>query len=216
MTMTRETVEKLMSDATPGPWYIQHETDSPELSIVDDRGFFVATAHTGVTDPGLSGWQTEPNAHLIISVHDIAAALLAAWDERDVLRAALDTDDKMISEITEDVVRWKRRAEAAEANVARLESHIEATAKDIHKLLIAAEAEIAELKLDATARDVRIFELSEELDDAEAKVARLVEAMERIKSSAMWVRGEQAYREFPKYVLNAVRDALSDIKGDKP
>ena len=80
----------------------------------------------------------------------------------------------------------------------------------------AAEAEIAELNLNATARDVRIFELSEELDNAEAKVARLVDAMQRIKSRAMWVRGDQSYREFPKYVLNAVRDALSDIKGAKP
>jgi len=53
------------------------------------------------------------------------------------------------------------------------------------------------------------------VETAEAKVARLVEAIERIKSRAMWVRGDQSYREFPKYILNAVRDALADIKGAK-
>ena len=143
-------------------------------------------------------------------MNQAAAALLAAWDERDVLlnrafdegqilaalrdceaerdamRAALGADDKMISEITEDVVRWKRRAEAAEGELVVTDKLLLAEAQQSLDRLAraeAAEAEIAELKLDAAARDVRVFELREELDNAEAKLAERDAENARLRES---------------------------------
>lgn len=51
--------------------------------------------------------------------------------------------------------------------------------------------------------------------DLREENAALRETLEKLKRMAMLLRGDQAYREYPKAVLNVVADALSKAKEGK-
>jgi len=49
-------------------------------------------------------------------------------------------------------------------------------------------------------------------DPRDAVIARLVEALEHIRSRAISTRGDQAYREFPRFAEKASRAAIAAAK----
>ena len=63
----------------------------------------------------------------------------------------------------------------------------------------------------ATAAEARLAAV-------EAENVRMREALGRIRNEAMRVRGDQAYRDFPKFALNVTRAAIAPkpTEGDTP
>ena len=189
MTLTRETVAKLLADGLIVALRSGDQADMDGCRVKVSREACETAAETmeALATALLAAWdERDVLLNRAFDEGQILAALRDCDAERDAMRAALGADDKMISEITEDVVRWKRRAEAAEGELVVTDKLLlTKTQQSLDRLARAeaADAEIVELNLNATARDVRIFELREELDNAEAKLAERDAEVARLREA---------------------------------
>jgi len=128
MTLKRETVEKLLADATRGPWGVMKPTDwimAGMMHVAQVRGYGWLTGHGGdgpkLSDAEATSVQTA-NASLIASAPDLATALLTAWDERDALAVIAKKANEHLYGAISERDRARTRADAAEAKLAELEA----------------------------------------------------------------------------------------------
>ena len=86
-------LRQLLAEATEGPWFVaSREGDDEAWWIWADRDepFTVAQASYGGPDNRTDGEAEEADAALIVAAVNALPALLAAAEERDRLRAAIE------------------------------------------------------------------------------------------------------------------------------
>ena len=175
MTLTRDAVEKMLADATPGPWRAVGENYDAVRIVTAHEMPQPDHSYGRQTVVGSSEWThvTDEDARLIASTPDTATALLTAWDERDALMAAVQANLLRPNYV---------RAEAAEAKlaerdaeIARLRAQLDSTLKD--RALIIAERDTAKKIADAMEGEAHahIKLWGDALRRAEAAEAKLAE-----------------------------------------
>jgi hypothetical protein len=153
--ISKEAVAKMMEGVTEGPWVFAIVSDDEDYGeTYEVRG-----------QPDGDGW-----ADVVSSSDDPDDARFIAWAreavpalsaERDALAAKLAEREAQVERLLAAQLDHEISLEAAEANVTRLEAHIEGTAKDTHKLLMAAEARVAELESIIRGKTFTVDEVAE-------------------------------------------------------
>lgn len=91
--------------------------------------------------------------------------------------------------------------------------------QDLHVLAAIRIEELAMLRrtsaLDALAAYGQAQDAHEAQLEAEAKLDKVVESLREMHKKSMWLRGEQSYREFARYVEKITRTTLAEVEGWK-
>jgi hypothetical protein len=197
MTLTRDAVEKMLADATPGPWRAVGENYDAVRIVTAHEMPQPDHSYGRQTVVGSSEWThvTDEDARLIASTPDTATALLTAWDERDALMAAVQANLLRPNYV---------RAEAAEAKlaerdaeIARLRAQLDSTLKD--RALIMDER-------DALMEAVQANLLRPNYVRAEAAEARLA----RVRAHVDRLRHEITEASDPDFLFGAM-DNVADM-----
>jgi septal ring factor EnvC (AmiA/AmiB activator) len=127
------------------------------------------------------------------------------------------------------------QVEAAEATIAHLEAHIEGTARDTHKLLVDAEARVAELEAllaadrKAHTKEIAVWsenytaleraanqaEMIASLRQANEEMAGKLEGVEKLVEALSWYREQSRLCRLIHSEGDAGRHALSDDGGKR-
>jgi len=168
MTLTRETVEQLLADATQGPWGWK---DDCELFGFAGEQIIAHASYEGMWfacygDPE----KDEATRRMLESAPDLATTLLAAWDERDAMQRSqtysyIGRDGKTV--LARDL---EDRAEAAEAKLAERDAEIARLRETLDNLLdaITATDQIGDRVLSITGSTANLKWLIETIEDSRA------------------------------------------------